>query len=174
MTTMTRTMITLASGVALLGAFPLAAQEAPEKPEAPRVERAERGERIGMALTLDRSIGRLMDRRYEVGLSDDQLNRLDNLRREARTALAPIREELAAVREGVRDGSLTREQARQRMEAVRERAGSQEELHNRLEQILEPEQRQMLRQGMARRGGRRDRGFRDGPRRGTGGSERRG
>jgi hypothetical protein len=167
---MTKTMITLAAGIALLGASPIAAQDAPGAQDAPRAERMERAQkartergggateragRPGADLLLDRSIGRLMDRRYEVGLTDDQMSRLGNLRREATSALAPIRRELTDVREGQRDGTLTRAQADERMKVVREGAGSQEELRNRFEEILEPEQRQILRQDTARRRARR-------------------
>ena len=143
------------------------AQEDGDAPAAERMERpgrqggpgmrragpAARGEmRTGMrALGLDRAIGRLMDRQHELEISDDQMRELAALRDEARSRLAPMREVMEETRTGMRDGSLTREAARTRMQSIHEglnEAG--QELRDRLEEILEPEQRAALRRGAMR------------------------
>ena len=159
---MTGRMMVLAAGLALMVVPQASAQEAAQGDaqeaaqeakagHAPMSRRAPAGE-----LMFDRVVGRLMDRRYELNLSDDQLARLDELRGNARSALVPIREQMGSIREEVRDGSLTREDARERMETVRKQAADMAtDHHGQLGEILEPEQRQMLRHGTARHGSRR-------------------
>lgn len=116
----------------------------------------ERGRAAGMkrpmmALAFDRHVGRLMDRQHELDLSDAQMSRLASLRDDAQARLAPMREDMDETREGMRDGSLTREAARTRMQALREGlSAAATELHGRLEEILEPEQRAALRRGAMR------------------------
>jgi Spy/CpxP family protein refolding chaperone len=155
---MTGRMMVLAAGLALMVVPQATAQEATQEAaqeakagHARMSRRAPAGE-----LMFDRAVGRLMDRRYELNLSDDQLARLNDLRGNALSALAPIREEMGSIHEGVSDGSLTREDARTRMKSVREQAAALATDHrDQLGEILEPEQRQMLRNGMARHGSRR-------------------
>lgn len=169
-----RTMV-LAAGLALLAAPQAIAQDDEEdgaemRQRAPRARMAQRASR---AHSFDRMVGHLMDRRYELNLNDGQMSALSDLRDEARAVLAPMREEMRSIREGVDDGSLTREAAGDRLKTLQEQSsGSMEGLHNQLEEILEPEQRAMLRQdrarhgrGQARDGGRRGRRGRPGVRR---------
>ena len=152
----------LAAGLALLAAPQTMAQDGEGDAQMPRNARraqmrqhdaqmAQRGP--GAHLMFDRTIGQLMDRQHELNLTDRQMSALGDLRDEARSVLGPLRDQLATVRDGVRDGSLTRDAARTAMQGVHEQlSGSIEGLHARLEEILEPEQRAMLRHEMARRG----------------------
>lgn len=162
---MTGRAMVLAAGLALLAAPQAMAQEdegeAQMRQRAPRAQmrqHAQRGEmrqRAGAHLMFDRTIGQLMDRRHELGLTDGQMSALGDLRAEAESALGPIRDQMTTVREGVRDGTLTREAAHTAMQGVHEQlSGATEGLHTQLEEILEPEQRAMLRRGMAQRGSR--------------------
>jgi len=164
---MTGRMTVLAAGLALMVVPQVTAAQEAAQAEAQEAAQAEAQEaRAGHArmnrrapareLMFDRTVGRMMDRRYELNLSDDQLARLDDLRGNARSALAPLREEMGSIHEGVSDGSLTREDARERMKSVREQAAAMATDHyGQLGEILEPEQRRMLRNGKARHGSRR-------------------
>lgn len=165
---MIRRMMVLAAGFALLGVPQAIAQDeqAGEKEmqrRAPRAEMrhrapgAEMGHRAsGRRFEVDRAIGRLMDRQHELNLSEDQMTTLDALRADARATLAPIREAMGSIRDEMRDGSLTREDAGERMKGIREQAkASTKELHERLEETLDREQLQALRQGRGAHGARR-------------------
>jgi hypothetical protein len=118
------------------------------------VDRMGRAGMSGMALDL--RVGQILDRRYTLGLSEAQVEDLVSLQSEAAALLRPMRDEMAAVRQGMRDGSLTTDQARERMGAAREGwTERRESLTTRLEATLEPRQRALLR-GAAmgqRRGG---------------------
>lgn len=147
---MTGRMMVLTAGLALM-VVPQANAQDVEARHARMSRRAPGGGHM-----IDRAVGRVMDRRYELNLSDDQLARLNDLRGNARSAMAPIREEISSIHEEVRDGSLTREDSRERMKSVQEQATAMAtEFHDQLNEILEPEQEQMLRGGMARQGSQR-------------------
>ena len=156
---MTGRLMVFIAGFALLSAPQAIAQDesddhAEMRHRAPRAEMRHRAP--GPNQMFDRAIGRMMDRRYELDLSDDQLGALDDLRGDARSAMAPIREEMEAIHAEIGDGSLTREDAGERMKGIHERvAAMATDHHDRLGEILEPEQQQMLRHGMARHGSRR-------------------
>lgn len=160
---MKRAMV-LAAGLALLGAPQAMAQddegEAQMQQRAPRAQmrqHAQSGEMRqrgpGMGLMLDQAVGRLMDRRNELNLTDDQMSSLGDLREEAQSVLTPLRDQMTLIGDGVRDGSMTRENAHTAMQGLHEQvSGSMEALHDQLGEILGPEQQKMAHQGMARRG----------------------
>jgi len=176
---MKRAMV-LAAGLALLGAPQASAQEEQEgqaemQQRAPRAQmrqHAQRGEMRqhaqsgemrqsgpGMGLMLDQAVGRLMDRRYELNLTDGQMSALGDLREEAQSVLTPLRDQMILIRDGVEDGSMTRENARTAMQGLHEQgSGSMEALHNQLGEILDADQQKMAHRGMARHGSRRSRG----------------
>ena len=158
---MTGRMMVLAAGLALMVVPQATAQEAEQQAaheaEASHARQAGharmRHRAPGGERSFDRAVGSLMDRRYELNLSDDQMEKLDALRADARSAMAPIREEMGSIHEGLSDGSLTREDAHERMESIHETAASMAtDHHDKLGEILEPEQQQMLGHGMAHRG----------------------
>lgn len=171
---MTGRMMVLAAGLALMVVPQAAAQEAEQEAAQEAAETAETAHKPARAghghtrmdarmrhrapggeRSFDRAVGRLMDRRYELNLSDDQMAKLDGLREDARSAMAPIREEMGSIHEGLSDGSLTREDAHERMESVHEKAAAMAtDQHEKLGEILEPEQQQMLDHGMAHHGSR--------------------
>jgi len=149
----------LVAGLTMLSVPQAMAQdESPDRKKmrhrAPRAEmrhKAPRGD-----LRFDRSIGRLMDRQHELNLTDDQMDALDDMRADARAALAPIQEEMRAIHEEMSDESLDREDAGERMKAIHEQTkASLKELHDRLGETLDDDQMQMLRHGTARRGAQR-------------------
>ncbi|MEE8488200.1 MAG: Spy/CpxP family protein refolding chaperone [Gemmatimonadota bacterium] len=156
---MTGRMMVLAAGFALLGVPQAIAQdestgEREMRHRAPRAEMRHRAP--GPRFDFDRSIGRLMDRQHELNLSEDQMTTLDALRSDARATLAPVREAMDSIHDEMRDGSLTREDAGERMKGIREQAKvSMKELHDRLEETLDPEQLQALRHGRGAHGARR-------------------
>jgi Spy/CpxP family protein refolding chaperone len=114
---------------------------------------------------LDVRIGQVLDRRFELDLSDEQFERLQALRVEARSALDPLRTELEAIREGVRDGSVERTDARERMRAAMEGVrDAHVPLRASFDEILRPEQRSRLeRRGAVGRPAGAWRGARRGP-----------
>lgn len=161
--------IVLAAGFAMFAAPALMAQE--EKSDDARMKHAPRAEmrqrmaehgRMHRAMGLDRMVGRVMDRQHELNLTDGQMSSLRELRDDARSALAPVREQAERLREGMRDGSMEREDAHNAMQGLHEQLkSSMEGFQGRLEEILEPEQRAALHQGRmqrARRGAMRQRG----------------
>lgn len=146
----------LVAGLTMLSVPQAMAQdESPDQEKmrhrAPRAEmrhKAPRGD-----FRFDRSIGRLMDRQHELNLTDDQMDALDDLRADARSALAPMREEMSAIHEEMSDESLDREDAGERMKGIHEQTkATMKELHDRLGETLDDDQMQMLRHGTARRG----------------------
>lgn len=159
---MMRRAMALVAGLTVLAAPALMAQEeqgdgAESRQRAPRAEMQERmqGHEMrqqgpGMQMGLDRMIGRLMDRQNELNLTDGQMSALGDLRDEAASALAPLREQMKTIHEGVRDGSMEREGAHDAMQGVHEQMQeSMEGLQGQLGEILNDEQRAALRHGRA-------------------------
>ncbi len=149
--------------VALVGALMLGSvsSSSAQRPQQQRRMRADdatptmgaRGMRGPRAMGLDTRVGQLMDRRYALGLDDEQMSQLGALRQDAHSQLAPLREEMQALREGIRDGTVTASDARERGQALRERVQAADTpLRERLENLLTPEQRVQLR-GRALRAG---------------------
>jgi hypothetical protein len=98
-------------------------------------------------------IGRVLDRRHTLSLSDEQVRSLSALQAEAAERLRPLRDEMVAVREGRRDGSLTLEQTRERLDAARTAwREANQAIGARLDETLEPRQRALLRAGAMRAG----------------------
>lgn len=160
---MRRAMVLVAGLTALAAPATIAQEEqnddAQTRQRAPRAEMQQRmqGRQMrqrgpGRQMGLDRAIGRLMDRQNELNLTDGQLQALSELRGEAQSVLAPVREQMKTVREGMRDGSLDREGAHNAMQGLHEQmAGAMEGLHGQLGEVLDEEQRAALRQGRAQR-----------------------
>jgi len=167
---MKRAMV-LAAGLALLGAPQASAQEEQEgqaemQQRAPRAQmrqHARNGEMRqrgpGMELMMDQAVGRLMDRRYELNLTDDQMSALGDLREEAQSVLTPLRDQMTSIHDAVRDSSMTRENAHTAMQGLHEQgSSSMEALHEQLGEILGPDQQKMAHRGMSRRDSRGSRG----------------
>ena len=163
---MMRRAMALVAGLTVLAAPAAIAQEeqgeqgdhAEMRERAPHSQMRQRAHRGQMqrqgarAHDIDGTLGRLMDRQHELNLTEGQMSALGRLRGEARSSLAPLREQLGEIREGVSDGSMDREAARSAMEGLHEQmSGSMEGLHGQLGEILEPEQQAALRQGRGQR-----------------------
>ena len=152
---MIRRVTVLVAGMAMLATPALTAQEtqgdgAEMHQRAPRAGMQQRGPRMQMGL--DRMIGRLMDRQYELNLTDDQMEALSELRGDAQSSLAPLRVQMQEIHEGVSDGSMEREDAHNAMQGLHSQmAEAIEGLQSRLGEILDDEQRAALRQGRAQR-----------------------
>jgi len=146
----------LVAGLTMLSVPQAMAQD--ESPDHEQMRhRAPRAEMLHKApprdIRFDRSIGRLMDRQHELNLTDDQMDALDELRADARSALAPMQEEMRAIHEEMSDESLDREAAGDRMKGIHEQTkASLKELHDRLGATLDDDQMQMMRHGTARHG----------------------
>jgi Spy/CpxP family protein refolding chaperone len=149
--------------VALVGALMLGSVSSvlAQRPQQQRRMRADdatpamgaRGMRGPRVMGLDTRVGQLMDHRYALGLDDEQMSQLEALRRDAHSQLAPLREEMQALRDGIQDGTVTASDARERGQALRERVQAADApLRVRLENLLTPEQRVQLR-GRALRAG---------------------
>jgi len=149
----------LIAGFALVGAPQAIAQEdstgeSEMRHRAPRAEMRHRAS--GPEAMFDSALGRMMDRQNELNLSDDQMAALGDLRADARSTLAPAREEMKSIHDAVRDGSLSREDAGERMKGIREQTKeSMKALHDRLGDTLDEEQMHALRRGQVRHGSRR-------------------
>lgn len=140
----------LIAGIALLGAPQAIAQE-DSTGESGMRHRSPHPEAM-----FDRALGRMMDRQNELNLSDDQMAALGDLRADARSTLAPGRDEMKSIHEAMSDGSLSREDAGERMKGIREQTKeSMKVLHDRLGETLDEEQMHALRRGHARHGSRR-------------------
>lgn len=102
----------------------------------------------GMAgpMALDLRIGQWLDRRHTLDLTDRQVEELGALRDEIRRETEPLRAEMQAMRDARRDGTLDRDSLRARMRDVAARRRTiQEAFHGRLEGVLEPRQRALVR-----------------------------
>lgn len=154
---MTGRVMVLVAGFALMVAPLAIAQDAKAghkdemRHRAPRAEM--RGHAQGPHQSIERAIGRMMDRQHELNLTDDQMAALGDLRADARSILAPMREEMDAIHTEMNDESLSREDAEERMKGIHERStASMKELHERLGDTLDADQKQMLQHGMAGHG----------------------
>ena len=113
--------------------------------------------------------GRALDRRNELGLTDAQVTELAAILQEARTGMAPLRDELVGLRDAVQDGTMERAAAAEAARGVQERMRALDEpLRVRLGEVLPAGQRARLApMGRAgQRGTMRSALGRDAPRRG--------
>lgn len=101
-----------------------------------------------VAPMLDVRVGRAMDRRHELGLTDEQFEGLARLRTEASATLAPARTRLREIAGALREGTMARADAREELTALRETIRTtQQELGGRLGELLDEDQRARLRGG---------------------------
>lgn len=112
-----------------------------------------------------RSLNAVLENREALGLTEGQINQLQELKAIQDAEVAPVSEEIKALREQIRDGEVDREEGYRQLQALRgELMTASAPLRGRVQEILTVQQHRQLQAEL----------FRNRPGRGTGGAFQRG